>query len=96
MTLVAIVLAAIAGGVHAAAGLATLAGALAAYAALAGMQVLPTVLAIAAASLPYVAVTDLIPSLHRRAEPVETAKQMTWIVLGIAMIAATHLLLGPD
>ncbi len=44
------------------------AGALAGYFALAGMQqMLPTVLAIAAASLLYVAVADLIPSLHRRA-----------------------------
>ena len=39
-------------------------------------QVLPTVLAIAAASLLYVAVADLIPSLHRRPEPLETVKQM--------------------
>jgi zinc and cadmium transporter len=53
------------------------------------------VLAIAAASLLYVAVADLIPSLHRRAEPVETAKQMFWIGLGIAIIAIAHLLLEP-
>ena len=77
-------------------GLATLAGALAAYGALADMQqLLPSVLAIAAASLLYVAVADLIPSLHRRAEPVETAKQMFWIGLGIAVIAVAHLLLEP-
>jgi zinc and cadmium transporter len=77
-----------------AAGVATLAGALAAYGALANMQqVLPVVLAIAAASLLYVAVADLIPSLHRRSEPIETAKQMLWIVLGIAIIAVTHQLL---
>ena len=68
--------------------------AFAAYGALAGMQqILPVVLAIAAASLLYVAVADLIPSLHRRSEPVETAKQMLWIVLGIAIIAVTHQLL---
>ena len=77
-------------------GLATLAGALAAYAALADMQqVLPVVLAIAGASLLYVAVADLIPSLHRRAEPIETAKQMLWIALGIAIIAIAHALLEP-
>ncbi|MGE5170351.1 MAG: ZIP family metal transporter [Rudaea sp.] len=77
-------------------GAATLAGALAAYAALSDMQqVLPTVLAIAAASLLYVAVADLIPSLHRRAEPAETAKQMAWIGLGIAVIGIAHLLLEP-
>jgi len=70
---------------------ATLAGALAAYGALADMQqILPVVLAIAAASLLYVAVADLIPSLHRRSEPVDTAKQMVWIALGVAIIAVTH------
>ena len=54
---------------------------MAGYYALAGMQqMLPTVLAIASASLLYVAVADLIPSLHRRPEPVETAKQMLAIV----------------
>ena len=74
-----------------AAGVATVAGALAAYGALADMQqFLPVVLAIAAASLLYVAVADLIPSLHRRSEPVETAKQMIWIALGVAIIAVTH------
>jgi len=77
-------------------GAATLVGALAAYFALAGVtQVLPTVLAIAAASPLYVAVADLIPSLHRRPEPLETAKQVTAIVLGIAVIAFVHALLEP-
>jgi zinc and cadmium transporter len=79
-----------------AAGVATLAGALAAYVALADMQEwLPSVLAIAAASLLYVAVADLIPSLHRRAEPIETAKQVLAIALGIGVIAVTHRLLEP-
>lgn len=73
------------------AGLATLAGALAGHFALAGMQqILPTVLAIAASSLLYVAVADLIPSLHRRPEPLETARQALLIALGVAIIAAVH------
>ena len=77
-----------------AAGGATLAGALAGSAALAQMQqALPTVLAIAAASLLYVAVADLIPSLHRRPEPAETARQMALILIGIGIIAAVHTLL---
>ena len=68
-------------------GTATLVGALGAYFALAHMQqALPIVLAIAAASLLYVAVADLIPSLHRRPEPIETARQMLAIGLGIATI----------
>lgn len=75
-----------------AAGLATLAGALAAYGALADMQqALPIVLAVASSSLLYVAVADLIPSLHRRPEPMETARQMTAIILGVGVIAAVHL-----
>jgi zinc and cadmium transporter len=77
-----------------AAGFATLAGALAAYFALGGMkQLLPTVLAIAASSLLYVAVADLIPSLHRRAEALETAKQSLAIGLGLAVIALAHVVL---
>ena len=77
-----------------AAGFATLVGALAAYVALAGMaRVLPTVLAIAASSLLYVAVADLIPSLHRRSEPIETAKQALLIGLGLATIAIAHVVL---
>jgi zinc and cadmium transporter len=76
------------------AGFATLVGALAGYYALADMQqILPTVLAIAASSLLYVAVADLIPSLHRRAEPIETAKQMLLIGLGVGIIAAVHVAL---
>ena len=76
------------------AGMATVAGALAGYYALADMQqLLPLALAIASASLLYVAVADLIPSLHRRPEPLETAKQMLAIGLGIAVIAGVHLVL---
>ncbi len=77
-------------------GLATLAGGLAGYYALADMkQALPTVLAIAAASLLYVAVADLIPSLHRRPEPLETVRQLALIGLGVAVIASAHVLLEP-
>lgn len=75
------------------AGLATLAGALAGHFALASVQqILPTVLAIAASSLLYVAVADLIPSLHRRPEPLETARQSVLIGLGVAVIATVHFL----
>ncbi len=77
-------------------GAATLAGGLAGYFALADMQhALPTALAIAASSLLYVAVADLIPSLHRRPEPIETAKQLALIALGIAVIALAHVALEP-
>jgi zinc and cadmium transporter len=76
------------------AGVATLAGALAGYYALAGMQqALPVVLAIAAASLLYVALADLIPSLHRRPEPLETVKQLALIIIGVAVIGLAHVAL---
>jgi zinc and cadmium transporter len=75
-------------------GAATLAGGLAGYAALASMQeVLPTVLALAAASLLYVAVADLIPSLHRHPSPGDTARQLALIGVGIAIIAIAHVAL---
>ena len=77
-------------------GIATLVGALAGYVALADIQqALPMALAIAASSLLYVAVADLIPSLHRRPEPIETAKQLLLIGLGIAVIALAHVALEP-
>ena len=63
-------------------------------AALASMQeVLPTVLALAAASLLYVAVADLIPSLHRHPSPGDTARQLALIGVGIAIIAIAHVAL---
>jgi zinc and cadmium transporter len=79
-------------GYNVAAGAATLVGGIGGYLALADMQqALPTALAVAASSLLYVAVADLIPSLHRRPEPLETAKQITLIGLGVAIIAAAHI-----
>jgi zinc and cadmium transporter len=77
-----------------AAGTATLVGAVAGYVALADMQqALPIVLAVAAASLLYVAVADLIPSLHRRPEPMETARQVIAIGLGVGIIWFMHAML---
>lgn len=75
-------------------GLATVAGGLAGYFFLAPMQqLLPVVLALAGASLLYVSVADLIPTLHRHPQPVETLKQLLLIILGIAIIAVVHVLL---
>ena len=75
-------------------GVATLGGALCGYLALADMQdVLSTALAFAASSLLYVAVADLIPSLLRRPEPGETAKQLTLIGFGVAVIGIAHVAL---
>jgi zinc and cadmium transporter len=49
----------------------------------------PAMLALAAASLLYVSVADLIPGLHRRVALRDTVQQVGLIVLGIATIALT-------
>ena len=73
---------------------ASLAGGLIGYAALASMQqMLPTVLALAAASLLYVAVADLIPGLHRHVAPEHTLQQVALIGSGIATVALLGFLL---
>jgi zinc and cadmium transporter len=73
---------------------ATLAGGLIGYTALASMQqILPTVLALAAASLLYVAVADLIPGLHRHVAPKHIAQQAALIGGGIATVALLGFLL---
>lgn len=46
----------------------------------------PTLLALAAASMIYVAVADLIPGLHRRPELAATVQQVLLIGLGVAVI----------
>jgi zinc and cadmium transporter len=66
-----------------------LAGALIAYFTLqAAQEWIATVLALAAASMIYVAVADLIPGLHRRPELGATAQQVTLIALGVGLIWA--------
>ncbi|MEW6313345.1 MAG: ZIP family metal transporter [Pseudomonadota bacterium] len=67
--------------------LATLLGGALAYFALQGLeQFIAPLLAIAAASMLYVAVADLIPGLHKRPELSVTLQQMTLIGFGIASI----------
>ncbi|HET7811227.1 MAG TPA: ZIP family metal transporter [Steroidobacteraceae bacterium] len=50
------------------------------------MAVLPFALAVAASSLLYVAVADLIPGLHRRIDPRSSVMQVLLISLGVAVI----------
>ena len=70
-----------------ASSLAMLVGALLAYFTLqSAEQWIATVLALAAASMIYVAVADLIPGLHRRPELRATAQQVTLIALGVGLI----------
>lgn len=67
--------------------LAMVAGGILAYFALQTMQQwIPTLLALAAASMLYVSVADLIPGLHRRPELHATLQQVILISLGIATI----------
>ncbi|HET7201038.1 MAG TPA: ZIP family metal transporter [Burkholderiales bacterium] len=67
--------------------LAMLVGALLAYLTLQSAQEwIATVLALAAASMIYVAVADLIPGLHRRPELGATAQQVLLIALGVGLI----------
>jgi len=67
--------------------LAMVVGALLAYFALrAAEDWISTVLALAAASMIYVAVADLIPGLHRRPELHATAQQVALIGVGVALI----------
>ena len=75
--------------------LANVAGALLGYFALSVAEAwVPTVLALAAASMLYVAVADLIPGLHRRSKPGESLLQVAFIGLGIASLWAVHAVLG--
>lgn len=75
-------------------GAAMLVGGLVGYFALTPLhQFLPLVLAFAAASLLYVAVADLIPSLHRHPAPAQTVRQLLLIGVGIALIAIVHVAL---
>jgi zinc and cadmium transporter len=47
---------------------------------------IPSLLALAAASMIYVAVADLIPGLHKRAQLRDTLEQVGLIVLGVATV----------
>lgn len=67
--------------------LATLIGGLLAYAALQELQGwIPYLLGLAAASMLYVSVADLIPGLHKRPELLATVEQVLLISLGIGSI----------
>ena len=71
--------------------LTTVIGGVLAWFALQQMQaVLPFVLAIAASSFIYIAVADLIPTLHQRVEGSATVQQIVLIAAGILLIYSTH------
>jgi len=73
------------------ASLTTVVGGVAAYFALSLAQgILPYVLAVAASSFIYIAVADLIPGLHQRAEGRASIQQVVLIALGVTLIFVTH------
>ncbi|XZG71235.1 ZIP family metal transporter [Chitinibacteraceae bacterium HSL-7] len=73
--------------------MAALAGGLLAYCSLKLVNELqPYLLALGAASLLYVAISDLIPGLHRRTRPRDSIEQVVLIAAGIAAILIPHLL----
>ena len=75
--------------------LATLAGGLIAYYALQYVESwIPIILGLAASSMLYVAVADLIPGLHKRTELKATISQVALIALGVGTIWCAHIILG--
>lgn len=71
--------------------LATVVGGVLAYFGLSAVQqAIPVFLGLAAASMIYVAVADLIPGLHKRTDLKATLQQVVLIILGIATIALAH------
>lgn len=74
--------------------LATMVGGLVAYFALQHVQGwIPIILALAASSLIYVAVADLIPGLHKRTELRATIAQVLLISIGVGTIFIAHVFL---
>lgn len=73
---------------------ATLVGGVAAYFALQTLQTwVPYILSLAAASLLYVSVADLIPSLHKRTELRASLSQLSLILCGVGSILLVDYLL---
>ena len=56
------------------------------FAALAIPQLQPVLLAVAAGSFVYIALADLVPELHKRRRPGESAKQFLLMVAGLALL----------
>ena len=56
------------------------------------MNWIPFILALAASSMIYVSIADLIPGLHKKTELRSTVFQVTLIILGVASVAITQLI----
>ncbi len=76
-------------------GVATMLGALVGYYALSMLQGwTPVLLGLAGASMLYVALSDLIPGLHKRAEIGATLQQLVLIGLGVGTVALAGYFIG--
>lgn len=76
-------------------GVATLVGALVGYYALSSLEDwMPALLGVAGASMLYVALSDLIPGLHKRANIGATVQQLALIGLGVGTVALVGHLIG--
>jgi zinc and cadmium transporter len=70
---------------------ATLLGGLLSFYILSVMEnLVPYVLAIAASSMIYVAISDLIPGLHEKTDTKDSLKQISFILIGVAIIYFLH------
>jgi len=75
-------------------GFAMIIGAILAYFVLNGLEFLiPMILSFAASSMIYVAISDLIPSLHKKVEIKQTFQQTFSIFLGVLIIYFLHSLI---
>jgi zinc and cadmium transporter len=73
------------------ASLATVLGGILAYFGLADMHaLLPYIISLAASSFIYVAVADLIPSLHKKTDAVSSLQQIGLIAAGVALVFTLH------
>jgi zinc and cadmium transporter len=78
-------------------GMSAMLGGLIAYFALSHVaDLIPDILAFAAASMIYVAVADLIPGLHKKTAVSDSLGQVAFIALGIASIWVIHAVLFPE
>ncbi|TAN47539.1 MAG: ZIP family metal transporter [Methylococcaceae bacterium] len=71
--------------------LSTVVGGVAGYLSLGDVRaLLPYFLAVAASSFIYIAVADLIPTLHKRTHVQDTVEQVVMIIAGVALIYWVH------
>ncbi len=56
------------------------------------LDYLPFFLIVASSSFIYVALADLIPQLQKRVSPAQTAAQIAWLLIGIALVTGISIL----